>query len=256
MKKIVLAALVIVASPALVYGDSCRYEKEIAFSVDADAAQNLLLDVGAGELTVRGNANSNEIVVSAVACASSRGRLDDLEVQYRSRGSNIEIFTEFHDTRRFFSWWGTGNSHSDIDMPVPAGLSLEVDDGSGSVDIANVSKLKMEDGSGSLVISDIAGDVFIDDGSGDIQVSNVSGLVSVEDGSGDMRIVGSSAIHIIDDGSGGIRITDIDQNVYIEDDGSGDIDIRNVGGDVEIEDGGSGSLNVNNVAGTYYSGGG
>jgi DUF4097 and DUF4098 domain-containing protein YvlB len=253
MRKIVLIALAIFGSPAFVYGASCNYEKDIEFTVDAAAAQDLLVDVGAGDLTIRGDANSSEIVVSAVACASSRSRLDDMELLQRSRGSDIEIYTEFHNNRRLFSWWGSGNSRIDIEMVIPAGLSLEVDDGSGPVVISDVASVILEDGSGSIRISDISGDVFIDDGSGSIEVSNVSGLVSVEDGSGDLRIVESSAVHIIDDGSGDIRISDIAENVFIEDDGSGGIDIRNVGGDVEIEDSGSGSLHVDNVAGSYYS---
>jgi len=252
MRKIVLIALVIFCSPALVYGASCRYQKDIEFTIDAAAAQNLLVDVGAGELAIRGDANSNEILVSAQACASSRSKLDDLDLRHQRRGSDIEIYTEFDENRRFFSWWRSRDSHIDIELVVPGRLSLQVDDGSGSVVISHVSAVNLEDGSGSIEVSDITGDAFIDDGSGDIEISNVSGLVSIDDGSGDLSIVESGAVHIIDDGSGGIRIIGITGNVHIEDDGSGGIDIRNVGGDVEIGSSGSGSVNVSNVAGNYY----
>ncbi|MDP6414802.1 MAG: hypothetical protein QGG54_07215 [Gammaproteobacteria bacterium] len=252
MRQIALIAIMLIGSPVLVYADSCNYEKDIEFTVDAARAQNLLVDVGAGELVIRGDASSSEIVVSAQACASSRNRLDDLDLRHRLRGSDIEIYTEFYQNRRLFSWWGSGRSRIDIEMTVPSELALRVDDGSGAVTINGVAALDLNDGSGSIRISDIVGDVYINDGSGSIEVSNVSGLVAVEDGSGDMRIVESNAVHIIDDGSGGIRIADITQNVYIDDDGSGGIDVRNVGGDVEIEDHGSGGVNVDNVGGNYY----
>lgn len=252
MRKIAVIAIMVIGSPALVYAESCRYEKDIEFTVDAAAAQNLLVNVGAGDLVIRGDASSNEIVVSAHACASTRSRLDNLDLRHRERGSDIELYTEFNENRRLFSWWGSGDSRIDIEVVVPARLALRVDDGSGEVTITDVAALDLEDGSGSIRLSDIAGDVLIDDGSGSIEVSNVSGLVSVVDGSGNLRIVESNAVHIIDDGSGSIRIADITQNVLIEDDGSGSIDVRNVGGDVEIEDSGSGGVNVNNVAGSYY----
>lgn len=251
MKKILLITLIGLTSPALVFADSCRYQEDIEFTVDAASAQNLFVDVGAGELSIRGNGSTNEITVTAVACASTRNRLNDMELRHRSRGSDIEIYTELDRDRRFFSLWNTRSVHIDIEMVVPEQLSLRVDDGSGSVTISGVSELNLEDGSGSIVVSNVSGDVRIDDGSGSIDVSNVDGLVSIEDGSGDLEIVESNAVHIIDDGSGGIRIANITSNVHIEDDGSGGIDIHDIGGDVEIEDAGSGSLKVHGVAGSY-----
>lgn len=251
MKKILLIALIGLTSPALVYADSCRYEEDIEFTIDAASAQNLYVDVGAGELSIKGNGNTNEIMVTAVVCSSSRNRLDDMDLRHRSRGSDIEIYTEVDRDRRLFSLWNTRSVRIDIEMVVPERLSLRVDDGSGFVTISGVSELNLEDGSGSIVISNVSGDVHVDDGSGSIDISNVGGLVSIEDGSGDMEIIESNAVRIIDDGSGGIRISNITRDVYIEDDGSGGIDIRDIGGDVEIEDAGSGSLKVHGVAGNY-----
>ena len=253
MKKILLVTLISFISPTLVNADSCNYEKDIEFTIDATSAQNLRVDVGAGELSIRGRANSDEILVTAVACASSRSQLDDMDIGQRSRGSDIEIFTEFERRRHFLSWFGSREARIDIEMLIPEKLALQVDDGSGFVTISGVSALHLEDGSGSIEVSKISGDVYIDDGSGSIEIDNVGGLVSIEDGSGDLKIIESNEVHIIDDGSGGIRIANITRNVHIEDDGSGGIDIQDVGGDVEIEEAGSGRLNVQGVAGNYYA---
>lgn len=251
MKKILLITLATFTLPTIAYADSCNYEKEIEFTIDAASVQNLKVVVGAGELTIKGNANTREVSVTAVACASSRNRLDDMDLVHRSRGSDLEIFTEIDNSGRFLFGWGTRNAYIDIEMVVPEGLSLQVDDGSGSVSIAGVSALNLEDGSGSIEISNILGDVYVDDGSGSVEISKVDGLVSIDDGSGDLEILESNAVHIIDDGSGDIHIANIARNVYIEDDGSGDIEIQDIGGDVEIGSAGSGSLNVRGVAGNY-----
>ncbi len=252
MKKSLLITLITIIAPGLTYAQSCRYQKEIDFTVDAASVQNLQIDVGAGDLSIRGNGNTSEVSVTAVACASSRNRLDGMDLLHRSQGTNIEIFTEIQRRRNFLSLLSFGSAYIDIEMVVPEGLALQVDDGSGSVDITGVSSLVLEDGSGSIAVSDVNGDVHIEDGSGAIDISRVDGLVSIDDGSGGLEVIESSAVRIIDDGSGGIRIANIARNVHIEDDGSGGIDIQEIGGDVTIDSAGSGSLNVQSVAGNYY----
>lgn len=251
MRKTLLTALVLLALPTVTFADSCNYEKEIEFTIDAASIQNLIVVVGAGELAIKGSGNTSEVSVTAVACASSRNQLDDMDLVHRSSGSDLKIFTKIENRGRFLFRWGNSNAYIDIEMVVPEALFLQVDDGSGSVSIAGVSALSLEDGSGPIEISNVFGDVYVDDGSGSIEISNVDGLVSIDDGSGDLKILESNGVHIIDDGSGDIHIANIIQNVYIEDDGSGDIDIQDIGGDVEIGSAGSGSLNVRGVAGNY-----
>ncbi len=243
--------LLLLALPALTYGQSCRYDKDIDFVVDAAQARSLLVDVGAGELIVRGDDASSEVRVSARACAGSESALNGLDVGQRRNGDEIEVYTEFDLDDSWFSWWRSNRARIDIEMTVPAALALRVDDSSGETNVSGVASLEVNDGAGSIRISDIAGDVSIDDGSGSIRVSNIAGLVTVEDGSGSLRIEESDAVRIIDDGSGSIHIADISQDVRIDDDGSGSIVVRNVGGDVQILDSGSGGVTVDNVEGSY-----
>lgn len=249
-KQLLLAAILI--TPIYGYADDCSYSKDYDFSVDAASLESLRLDVGAGKLSIQGNSANNEVRVVATACASSRSRLEDLELTHRTRDDDLLIRTEHYHSGSFSSWFNLGNIYSTIDIEVtmPSDLTVDVDDGSGGVEISNVSSVSLDDGSGSIQIEDISGNVDVDDGSGAITISGVSGIVSVDDGSGPMRIRDSNEVTLINDGSGEISIENIHSNVDIRNDGSGGIHIRDVAGNVEIGDSGSGSVDVSGVTGT------
>jgi DUF4097 and DUF4098 domain-containing protein YvlB len=250
-KQLLLAAILI--APFYSHADDCRYSKDYDFSADAASLESLRLDVGAGKLIVTGNSARNEVSVVATACANTSERLEELDLNHRARDSELLVRTERHRSRSFLSWLSFGNnySHINVEVTMPSDLALDVDDGSGSVEISNVSSLSLKDGSGSILIDNISGDVDVDDGSGSIYIFGVSGIVSIEDGSGPIRIRDSNEVAIIDDGSGDISIENIHSNVNIRHDGSGGIRIRDVAGDVEIGDAGSGSVDVSGVAGVY-----
>lgn len=250
-KQLLLTAVLI--APISSYADSCRYSKDYDFAVDSASLESLRMDVGAGQLTVTGDSAGNEIRVVATACASSRDRLEELDLTHRVRDSELLVRTERYRSGSIFSWLSFGNNYSRIDIAVtmPGELALDVDDGSGSIEISNVSSLSLDDGSGSIRIDDISGNVEVDDGSGSISISGVGGIVSINDGSGPMQILDSNEVEIIDDGSGEITIENIRSNVNIRNDGSGGISIRDVAGNVEIGDAGSGSVDVRGVAGVY-----
>lgn len=252
-KQLLLAALLI--APISSYADDCRYSKDYDFAVDTASLESLQLDVGAGKLIVTGNSASNEVRVVATACANSSKRLEELDLTHRVLGSDLRVRSERYRNGGISSWLSFGNNYSyiDIEVTMPSGLTLDVEDGSGAVEISNVSSVSLDDGSGSIQIEDINGNVDVDDGSGAITISGVSGSVSVDDGSGPIQIRDSNEVTIIDDGSGEISIENIQSNVNVRNDGSGGIRIRDVAGNVEIGDSGSGGVDVSGVAGTYIN---
>ena len=252
-KQLLLAIALIV--PIYGYADDCRYSKDYDFSVDATSLESLRLDVGAGSLKVTGNPANTEVRVVATACADSSRRLEELDITHRVLDSDLRVRSEQYRNGSIFSWLSFGNNYSyiDIEVTMPSDLTLDVDDGSGGVEISNVSSLSLDDGSGSIQIEDISGDVDVDDGSGAMTISGVGGMISVDDGSGPIRIRDSNAVTIINDGSGEISIENIQSNVNVRNDGSGGIRIRDVAGNVEIGDAGSGSVDVSGVAGTYIN---
>ena len=191
------------------------YTENRDLEITADGVTLLEIDAGAGEIVIRGIAQASNIKVRAVI------RVDDDEADARAliakglvlrlettRGTaSLQSYFENH-------FWRNREAAVDLEVHIPQGLALFVDDGSGA-----------------MRIEDVFGDVRIDDGSGSIDVSHA---VNVS----------------IDDGSGSIRISSVSGDVWI-DDGSGDIDVRDVEGSVTI-DGGSGSVLLADIRGAIY----
>lgn len=227
--------------------------KDIDFTLDADGIRALELDTGAGYLDITGSAGSSDIEVRARACTDSRRRLDEMDVLYQRRGNNWEVKTEIGNARdgsSVFSLFDFNNqARIDMDVRVPAGLLLEVDDGSGVINIRNVTGTALvEDGSGDIGISNFTGSLDIDDGSGEVDIQDVNGTVRVNDGSGSITIARAMDV-TVRDGSGSITIQDIEGNVHIPDDGSGDIRVEGVRGGFTARSTGSGDVLYRDVDG-------
>jgi DUF4097 and DUF4098 domain-containing protein YvlB len=227
---IVLASCLL--SPA-VMADSCRYSRDINFEVAADELARLDIEVGAGYLHINSDTGSNSVSVRATACADSERRLDEIDLTQTRRGNTLAITSEIGDDWLSFNLFSANYAYLNVDISVPAGLQIDIDDGSGEITITHVlGDIRINDGSGEIRIEDLTGSVRLQDGSGDIYLNRISGSVQV-----------------LDDGSGDIRIETVGGNVSIDDDGSGDISVREVTGDFETGDTGSGDVNYSAVEG-------
>jgi DUF4097 and DUF4098 domain-containing protein YvlB len=229
--------------------------KDIDFTLDTDGIRVLELDTGAGYLDITGTSGSSDIEIRARACTDSRRRLEDMDVLYQRRGNAWEVETETGDARDGFSLFSLFDfdSHAsiDVDVRVPAGLLLDIDDGSGAINVRDVTgELRINDGSGEIELSRFTGEVDIDDGSGGTDIHDVNGRVRVNDGSGSITIARTMDV-TVRDGSGSISIRDIEGNVDVPDDGSGSITIERVSGNVLIDDDGSGDIRVDEVRGDF-----
>jgi DUF4097 and DUF4098 domain-containing protein YvlB len=224
------------------------FEQEV--SIAKNNAKAVIIDVGSGSLKVRGE-DVDEISVTAKVYSKKYSNLEDLQESFnenvifdiQQKGSNI-IFLAKNKNKLF------GSSNTDISIDVelvmPMSLHLEVDDGSGSIDIANIDgMLEVDDGSGSLVIHNIGANVSIDDGSGSIEINNVTGDVRIDDGSGQLKLTDINGSVYIEDGSGEINIKNVSNNVTV-DDGSGSVKVVDLAGSFKLIDNGSGSIYVNN----------
>ncbi len=235
-----LALAASIVAPAAL-ADDCRYSKDIDLEFDPDDVARLIVEVDSGYLNVRGADRGSQLVIRGRACADDRDKLDGMDLVTDLRGSDLEVRMEAESNTgslnfSLFNMSWSSYAFIDIDIEVPAGMTLEIDDGSGSIDIRDtVGELSIDDGSGSISISGVAGNVDIRDGSGGIEVRDVTGSVRV------------------DDGSGSISIREVSGDVEIPDDGSGSIDISNVGGSVRIDDDGSGSIDVYDVEGDFIA---
>lgn len=231
MKKMYACALflTVVALPS-VADDHCEFSEPREAVLQVDDATELRIDASAGFLHVIGSDDVSEVTVEGTACSARESDLDRIELQTGRRGSSLIVEVDLPD----IDWNWNRHVRLDLTLRVPSGLELDIEDGSGEIELSDVGATRVEDGSGEIDIESVNGDLTISDGSGEIEVREVRGSVTVDE-----------------DGSGGIRIAGVDGDVDIDEDGSGSISIRDVGGSVRIREDGSGSIRAVEVIGDF-----
>lgn len=242
-----IAAVALLALPltALAWND-CKFSAERKGGVDARGAERVEIRARAGDLTVRPAAGT-AVGAAGRACASRQEFLDATQLDVRRDGDVIRVQVQTPDT---MSGIGILYAYLDLQVVVPEGLTVEITDSSGDIEIDDVRVVRIIDSSGDIVARRLPADVEIDDSSGDILVEDAAGAVRVTDSSGDIVIRGASSAHIPKDSSGDISIERISGNVLIERDSSGDVIVSNVGGDFELQADGSGQVRVTDVKGS------
>jgi hypothetical protein len=205
-------------------------------SVPAAALTAARLETGAGSLTVTGRNGAATVEVTAEYRASVRSEseaqriLDNLKLTVEVRGDTLYLKTE-----QIRSWdWGD-SGRIDLTITMPATLTLDIDDGSGSIEVSGMDRdVKIEDGSGEIEIENLRGNLIIDDGSGEIRIRDVRGNIDIDDGSGEIEVehVGGS-VHILDR-SGSIDVTDIEGDLVVPDGGSGSLHYQDIRGKVDV----------------------
>lgn len=224
--------------------EECRYEAQRSATISTAGARSLLVEAGAGSLSVEGRPGLTEVRVRGRACASSEALLASLDVDADRRGDVVRVVTAEVES----GFRNDEYARLHLVIEVPAGIEAEISDGSGSAEIRDLGATRIHDGSGALLIEDITGLLEIEDGSGEVVVLGVAGDVVVEDGSGDLRIADVRGSVSIDDGSGGIHLARVGRNARV-DDSSGDIEVDEVGGDFVVSNDSSGSIRHGGVRG-------
>ena len=246
MKEFAVALIFATVAVTPAFADDCRHEAARRVEEPAAGARSIHVIGRAGSLTVVGVPGMS-VRAHGTACTSDSDLLDQIQLKADRRGDRVVIEAVIPETTR----WGIGSFYRRLDFTVeiPSGIHVEVEDGSGSLEVRSVASVDIEDGSGSISVRDVPGVVTIRDGSGSIEVRQ-AGMVRIDDGSGliDVRGIRGDVI-IEEDGSGGIDIADVGGNVVIERDGSGGIDVRNVTGSFEVGRDGSGGISHRDVRG-------
>ncbi len=235
--RLLAISILTLAAPAAADWNDFDYLEDRELSLDAGSVGTLRIDAGAGSLEVRGQPGASAIEVDAtIMIEGAKGDSAKAFIE-----SNMELGLERDGDRAvliadFDGGMGFGNKSGRIklEVTVPEGMALDVDDGSGSITIRRtMSSVRIDDGSGSIEIADV-GDVELDDGSGSISVANASGGVRITDGSGSIKVRAVGGDVYIDDGSGSIDVRDVQGSFTVTDDGSGSINYDNVMGAVTV----------------------
>lgn len=234
MRTLTFLMATLLAVPALADWGGPDYVEERELSLSGDGVERLVIEAGAGSMKLRGESGADDITVVATILVD--GAEGDEAREFLTRNLNLSL--ERRDDRAVLvslfessgGNWGGRSGAIALEIVVPQGTVLDIDDGSGSIEIEDThADVQIEDGSGSLRIRGVAG-LDVDDGSGSLDISGASGDVHIEDG------------------SGSVSVTHVEGNVSIRD-GSGSINVREVGGDFRVIRDGSGSVRFSNVLG-------
>lgn len=238
---LLLAGLAVLAP----WSDECDHEAPREASLSARGVRLVRIRAVSGSLAVEGRSGLSEVRARGTACASEPDTLAEIRLTATREGDTVLVEASMPAEG---SWTG-GARRLEFTVDLPAGTGVEVEDGSGPVEIREVGPLRVKDGSGSILVEGVAGDARIDDGSGSIDVRRVSGTVTVGDGSGAISLVDVGGVEIEEDGSGSIEIRQVRGNVLVRRDGSGAIVARDVAGDLVVERDGSGGVTHAGVRG-------
>jgi hypothetical protein len=213
------------------------YEEVRDLELDATGVSDFFVDAGAGSMTVTGDSGATSITVTATIQVDKGDEEKAREFIARRLTLTLDRDGDSAILQSFFKsgFWGSTDGLVKLEIVMPSGIALRIDDGSGSIVIKDIgADVEIDDGSGSLKVYNV-GAVDIDDGSGSILVENASGDVVIIDGSGSITInkVGGSVR--IDDGSGSINVRDVEKDLIVEEDGSGGVSVADVRGNVELD---------------------
>ncbi len=224
-------------------GSSATLETSKTLSLNTNAVKDFAIQAAGGELQIVGRDDVNQITVDAVIYTTEEDP-EAYELTLKQSGDSAKLFAEADSGKFYF-----GNSpRIDLVVTMPSHLALEIQDGSGGIEVQNVKNgISISDGSGDILVSGIDGGLTISDGSGDIHIKKVSGDIKVSDGSGELTIVDVKGNLEVSDGSGDMAIEQVQGSLDITD-GSGEMEIRTVRGLVTVSDG-SGDIIVNDADG-------
>lgn len=231
---IVLAML----TASLAHAGWSDYEETRELKLDASNMQQFSITAGAGSMDITGVEGARQIEVTAtigVPGASDKKAQEliakRMTLTLEQDGDEGVLEAGFDDG---FMGIGT-DAYIALEIKVPEGLALRIDDGSGSLDVNDTkSDVVIDDGSGSIDVINVAS-VRIEDGSGSIDIEDSAGDVSIVDGSGSISVrhVGGSVT--VDDGSGSIRVSDVENDLIIIEDGSGSLNFKDIRGAVDAD---------------------
>ncbi len=231
--------------------DGCRYSAARNAATQAAGVTKIVIHADSGSLKVEGVPGASQVAVTGKACTSDDDFLDRMTLTLRRQGSELHITAEIPDKTVIFGFF---TARLDMDITMPAGLPVYIDDDSGSTKVANTGPLTIDDDSGSIEVRNVRGNLVIHDDSGGIDIDGVTGNVEIEDDSGEIIVKNIGGSVEIEDDSGSITVARVEGSLRVRDDDSGSITATNVRRDVTIDSDGSGSIEVADVGGNFTVG--
>lgn len=254
MNKTMVAGLALLLSTPLYAGpwtDDCKHSAPRRASTPAAGVSRVFIHAESGYLKINGASGATQISADGVACTSDEDFLSRMNLTFRKTGSDLQIDVHIPEKTVLFGFF---NARLDLNVTVPAGIPLVIEDSSGSIRVTNSGPLTIEDSSGSIDIKNVRGPLKIDDESGSIDIDTVAGNVDIDDDSGELIVRNVTGNVVIEDSSGSIEVAAIEGSLHIRNDDSGSIAVRGIRRDVTIDEDGSGSVDVADIGGNFTLG--
>jgi DUF4097 and DUF4098 domain-containing protein YvlB len=160
--------------------------------------------------------------------------LEEARIKIERDGDKLVVRRERSAERDTWDMMTKGYVSIDITATIPAGLCLDIETGSGDVDLDDrEAPVKVNVGSGDVVAGDIGADFEMASGSGDLHIGAVTGMCKCSSGSGDITADGAK---------GRVEVST----------GSGDVDIDMVTGSLKVSTG-SGDVGIGTLDGSLYA---
>src|SRR5579883_1858679 len=160
-------------------------------SVSITGHPRLVIHDDSGTVHIHTGGNSSSVVITETKHATGLGSvsLNDMHVTYGGSGNTVEITAQDGINPLFF-----GSKGIDLDITAPNTSDVVVTDGSGQVEINDITgQVQAETGSGSVTVNNLNGPATLKTGSGDIEVkgATLSGQSTMKTGSGSIDFSGS-----------------------------------------------------------------
>ena len=249
------ATILLIFLPVLAIGGTISETRD--FAMPAEGIDTLVINGGAGSLSLRGVSTGTTI---RIAARIEGDNLNDDEFKELIR-NGVQLSLHKSAKRAILQSdlkppaGPDQDARINLKIEIPETVNVNIIDGSGSISVSALKanlridddtgsikiktifgEVRIGDSSGSIAIEDIIGNVFVTDGSGSIAINEVKGDLNVKDGSGKIKIVDIEGNVTVSDGSGTIEIQDIEKNVLIiiRDEGSGLVEVEGVKGRLTI----------------------
>ena len=184
IKTAILFVFMLAIMPAFLVAQSLQKSYDgVAFLDISTVTGDIIIKKGTtNEIKVDGRWDEDEVSVSVSHTGKS------LTIKEKSRGNN------------------TDSDASNWVLIVPDGLNLDVNSGTGSLEIAGMEgDLDANTGTGEISISDMEGRFNINSGTGGIEINNSSGKFDLNSGTSDVIVMNASGKFSANSGTGDVQ---------------------------------------------------
>ncbi|HLZ60420.1 MAG TPA: DUF4097 family beta strand repeat-containing protein [Ktedonosporobacter sp.] len=182
----------------------------------------LIVTDSSGQIHIH-SGSGNTVTVQATRFAYGLGDpTDPMQLDFSQDGNTLHVMGK--------GWSFMGNQGYDLDITAPDSIDLQVENGAGEIEVANINgEMDLHTGSGGITASHLAGKMKLQTGNGGINIHDLSGQIDLQSGNGDIQ---ASQMKLQDEGeiktgNGGIRLDGIlDPNAHYRlETGSGGVEV-------------------------------